>query len=309
MNKVGLEICDKQNLQINIQRLAAQKQLYIKGKRLFSLQLILNVLIPLLLLIVGILLKHYESNTQIDWLRVLYAVVIIILDYLFIIPEINKCKQKAATIQESFDCDVMNIEWNKILVGEKPLHEDIFRYSNEYLKENNNNVEKLENWYPTTLKSISGNIAKIICQRSNFTYDYSIREKFKNGVVFIALAILIIALFYLGAKDLGVQSCLLYFFVPYMPIASITLKLYLEHKTSLKNLESLKSNLFSTWSNLLKGEDISNQQLRQLQDKIFSNRKSNPLIPEWIYNRLRSKLEEEMYYSAEQLIEEYNQRK
>ena len=95
-----------------------------------------------------------------------------------------------------------------------------------------------------------------------------------------------------------------------MPILSLTLKLYNEHNTSVKNLESLKSNINSLWLSILK-ENSSNLDItiRQIQDKIFMNRKSNPLVPDWVFNKLQNGLEEQMYYSVNQLIEEYKNAK
>lgn len=305
MDNIGQSICEKQNLEINIQRLAAQNQFYYLGKSYFTLQFCLNVVGTALLLIVGLIINHLYQF-KIDWFRSFYAFTIVLLDYLVISNEINKCKTKAATIQETFDCEVLNIEWNKVLVGEKPLPEDVQRYSKKYLKRVRNFI-KVTDWYDITIKELSNNAAKIVCQRSNLTYDYAIRERFKNWVVGIAIGILILALAMFAAKNFLIQDCLVNLIIPYIPILTFTLKIYIENKTSLKNLDSLKSNINNSWATLLIGGVISEQTIRQMQDKMYLNRKSNPLIPEWIYNRLRPGLEEAMYYSVKHLVEEYKQ--
>lgn len=304
MNNIGKSIIGKENLEINIERLAAQRELYSLGKKYFNVQLSLNVLITVILLILSLLLNHFCS-IKIDWFRAFYAFTILLIDNLVITNMINQLRQKASSIQEMFDCDVLNIEWNKIIVGEKPLNEDVNKYYKKHLK-NVKDIDNLKNWYATTISQINNNAAKIICQRSNFSYDFALRKYFINWVVAIAVALLIIIVFLSCANDISSRTLFISGILPYLPILSMVLKLYNEHTISIKNLESLKSAINSAWNNVLKNEDISEHEIRQIQDKIYLTRKSNPLIPDKIYDRLRLNLEEQMYYGVNQLVEEYN---
>ena len=43
---------------------------------------------------------------------------------------------------------------------------------------------------------------------------------------------------------------------------------------------------------------------RELQDAIFNHRSSSPLIFDWVYNFLRSRMEEQMNAGADQLVNE-----
>jgi hypothetical protein len=303
MNEIGKSIIEKENLTINIERLAAQRELYSLGKTHFNLQLILNVAGTVLLLVAGLLLNHF-CEIKIDWIRTFYAFTVLLIDNLVISTLINQLRQKASSIQELFDCDVLNIEWNKILVGDKPHNEEVNKFYKKHLAKNKD-LSGFENWYATSIKEVRSNAAKIICQRSNFYYDFALRNYFIRWVVGIAVALLIIIVFSSCLNDVSARTLFVSGIFPYLPILSMALKLFNEHNTSIKSLESLKTAINSAWSSLLKKEEISEQTIRQIQDKIFLTRKSNPLIPDKIYNKLRSNLEEQMYYSVNILVEEY----
>lgn len=144
MDNIGAAIIERENRQVNIERLAAQRQMYSLGKKYFSLQIVLNVIITVLLLIAGLLISQF-STIKIDWIRAFYAFVVLLIDNLVIVNLINQLRQKASSIQELFDCDVLALEWNKTLVGDKPLNEDINKYYNKYLKKFQD-LNNLKNW-------------------------------------------------------------------------------------------------------------------------------------------------------------------
>lgn len=306
MNNIGITIIEKENHLVNIERLAAQREMYSLGKTYFNLQLIFNVFVTVLLLVVGLLLNHF-CEIKIDWIRTFYAFTILLIDNLVITALINQLRQKASSVQEMFDCDVLNIEWNKILVGEKPHNEEVNKFYKKYLSRVKD-LSNLKNWYAISIGEIKTNAAKLICQRSNFYYDFALRNYFIRWVIGISVVLLIIIVFSSCLNDVSARTLFISGLFPYLPILSMALKLYNEHTTSIKNLESLKSAINSAWSNLLMKEVVSEQTIRQIQDRIFLNRKSNPLIPDKMYNKLRSNLEEQMYYSVSLLVEEYKKK-
>lgn len=306
MNKTGQNIVERENLQKNIERLAAQKELYFRAKRLFFWQLVLTIVITVLLTLAGFVLSYFDLN--IDWFRGFYGVSIALADLFIINKFINKWRQKAASIQETFDCDVLDLDCNNILVGDEPLSEDIKKYSDIHLSRVKK-FNKLRNWYAETIKNVDGPAAKIICQRSNFSYDYAIRNSFLYWVAGVSLGILGLLILISVFKDFTLRSFFLAVILPFMPVLTLSVKLYNDHNASIQNLESLKSSLKSLWSGVLNGTAVNPEKsIRQIQDKIYLNRRNNPLIPEKIYDYLRPKLEEQMYYCVDESIEEYNKK-
>jgi uncharacterized membrane protein len=303
MDNIGQNIVEKENQPRNIERLAAQKEIYYQAKRLFFWQLVLTVIVTVVLTLLGFTLSYFGYN--IDWFRAAYGVVVTFLDLLVISPFINQLRQKAASIQELFDCDVLDLEWNKVVVGEKPLNEDIKKYSEKHLKRVKS-FDKLKNWYAEPIKEVDGNAAKILCQRSNFSYDYSMRKSFLYWVVGSSIAILVLLVLFALFKDITLRAFMLTVLLPFMPVLTLSVKLYNDHNTSIKSLESLKSHILNLWAGVLnRTAQNSDDVVRQIQVKLYLNRKSNPLIPEGIYDRLRPGLEDQMYYCVEDLVEDY----
>lgn len=303
MDSVGQSIVEKENQQKNIERLAAQKEIYFVAKRLFFWQLVLTAFVTVFLTLLDLTLS--PLGYSIAWIRGLYGIVIALLDLLLLTPSINQLRQKAASIQELFDCEVLGLEWNKILVGDKPMNEDIKKYSDQHLRRVKS-FDKLKSWYAETIEAVDGAAAKIICQRSNFSYDYSIRKSFIHWVVGISIAIFVLLAAIALFNDVSLRSFVLTVILPFLPVLTLSVKLYNEHGTSIRNLESLKSHISGLWSGVVSGTTINLESpLRQIQDKIYLNRKSNPLIPERVYDRLRPGLEQQMYYCVDELVEEY----
>src|SRR4051812_28663575 len=123
MNKIGRHIIVEQNKDQHISELSAQRQIYTEAKLLFYLQLVIAVPIPIVISFVQV----FDKNAaKLGWLFAFYSVVASILE-IYIEAEINRKKQLAATIQEQFDCSVLVIPWNKVLVKEKVMPEIIFK--------------------------------------------------------------------------------------------------------------------------------------------------------------------------------------
>lgn len=292
----GLNIIEAQNKPDNLKRLAAQKQLYSHAKRLLTFQVILTVFIVVILSLVSL---KYDISSYFS----MYCVIITFIDILFINSAIDDYKEKASQIQEFFDTDIFNLEWNSLI--EKPDHSLIFRFSEIY-KKTNKDFSKLKNWYPESISKISTDDAIIICQRSNCNYDTSIRSGFAKlsaGVSFFAIILIIISSSIRGVTVENLFSSML---LPLLPVIAFTVSRYRENNSSLISLNKLYSFACDAWSKSINEKcDGIKPLARQIQDKIYDNRKNSPLIFDWYYNLQRNKHEGEMNYSADQLVQDF----
>lgn len=293
---MGEEIIIKENRAENIELLAAQKQLYIIAKRIFVLQIIATTLIVVLLSIL---------NVFIDASKILsiYSVIIAFLDLLLIKDLIKKYKEKAAKIQEHFDTKVLSIPINSLI--DKVDSEEIIRYAKKH-KRIDPTYLKLKNWYSTSISEIKNPIAKIICQRSNCVYDFTLRKNYNLVlsilVVMMSLIVLILALI----NKTSLVDFILTGILPILPILMLFVQIIKDNNSSNENLIRLKQVANDSWQKVLANEQIDIEQIsRNLQDKIFQNRINSPLIFEWFYKIKRKQLEEEMYYSVDKLVTEY----
>jgi hypothetical protein len=298
--KVGAKIIYTQNMDDMLKCLAAQRYLYSSAKKIFSWQLIFSTIGIIILTLI-----NYYKN--ISWIIASCGFLITIIDVIWLSPSIKKRKEKAAKIQELFDITVLNIKWNDILVGEKPTDEEIYRYSEKY-KRKYKDFSSLKNWYSPKIANINSDAAKIICQRSNSTYDYTVRKSFSNFILIILVITLLIVIFFGLIEGLTFRK----FFII---LSSISPAIFLLYKTISENnlakrdLDELRSKIESLWNELLSNKKIDiDFKAREIQDKIFLNRKSSPLIFDWFYNLKRNQLESEMNFSIEKLIEEYKKR-
>ena len=85
--------------------------------------------------------------------------------------------------------------------------------------------------------------------------------------------------------------------LPFLPVLVIGIRQAADQRQAATRLDDLKRHSERLWSQALSGE-ISEQELtrssRTLQDEIFEQRRQNPLIFDWAYNRLRDEHEELM---------------
>lgn len=308
MANTGESILEKENQPENIARLAAQQEMYYQAKRLFMLQFIVTVGVTIVLAVIGIVLSYFVSGVDTNWVRGGYGMMAATVDLFFLNHFINQLRQKAASVQELFDCDVLDVEWNKVCVGDKPKPEDIKKYADKHLKRVKSD-NKLRTWYAETIKDVDGPAAKVICQRSNFGYDASIRKSFLYWLVGIALVILLIVLALALITNAQTRTIVTMSLLPILPILIFLGKLAKEHRTSLQNLDSLNSNLMGVWADILAGRNNGGEtRIRQIQDKIYLNRKTSPLIPEWFYDWKRPALEQQMYYGVDELVRQFQAR-
>ncbi len=309
MNETGKQIVAAENLERNIQKLSAQRELYSRAKTTLGWQVFLAVPVTLILAVFNLYFEvQYQQN--IEWVVAGYAVILFIIDSFFLDRSISLKKEKAAKIQEQFDCEVLQIKWNKYLIDEKPDSEDIIKFHN--LRVKRKKVDKFKNWYSEKISVIQNNVAKLICQRSNVMYDFALRRKFLVWIISIGVISLIILSVIALMKDLSFRSYLVNAITPFLPLFTLATKLYQENKRSIENLISAKATIQQVWSEVIEdinNEDISELAIRGIQDRIFLNRKDNALIPDFIYNKLRKGLEEQMYFSVDELILEYNNSK
>ena len=160
MNKIP----EAQNEKGQLDKMAAQRQIYSDAKKIFAFQMVIAVPAPFLWAIV---IKICP-----DWsiFAAYWGILVILADVTVLTLWIDSLKFRAAKIQELFDCDVMDIPWNSIKVGQKPDPEQIHKFAKKYDKKNKSRG-KLENWYPGVVDRLPIHYGRLICQRANCIWD------------------------------------------------------------------------------------------------------------------------------------------
>lgn len=299
MNEIGKHIIQEQDSETSIKYLAAQKQLYINGKSTFAFQVLIAVPIPILISIVTPLLGKEEQS--IVWIFVLYSIIATFLEF-FCEDRAMQVKKLAASIQEKFDTCVLLIDWNKTLITTKPDDGLILRYYNKYVKKNK--LDKLYGWYSNEVMPIDTNIATLLCQRTNCSYDFTLRQRYTNTILLLAAATFLILLIVAGQNGLTVPNFISTVLFPSLPVFVLAYKQISTNKEAIDNLKELKELIESRLENLNINDQVEPNLIRQIQDKIYLKRINSPLLPEWAYNLLRQNLEDEMHFSVKEKVKE-----
>lgn len=168
----------------------------------------------------------------------------------------------------------------------------------------------MKNWYySANLDTIKLPLATIMCQRTNCWWDNYLRQHFMRFILSIStivfLFVVIISLF----NELSFPSFMINAFSPFFCLLTFTIKQYKENCKSLNNSNKLKIHCDNIWRDILnknKKEDELKDLSRKLQDEIFQNRSTCPLIFDWYYNRYREEQESSTKYKLDTMINEYN---
>lgn len=293
---MGPTIVEKQNETSSLRRLAASRQIYSNAKILFALQIILTTVVVVILSFINII--H-----NIEWVLATYCVFVAVADSVYFDEFISKQKEKAAIIQEMFDTKVLNIEWNDFI--EKIDHEIIYRYSEKY-KKKEPEFNSLKNWYSVGIRDVVNEEANIICQYSNCRYDLSLRKQISKYIFSLAIISSLLVVSFALIKDMTFKNIFILILLPLLPIIVFSIQRIKENKRSIIKLNKMKSIASKSWDKIMdRGYvDLSNV-TRKIQNSIFKNRKTSPLIFDWLYKLHRETLENEMNYSVDQLVAQY----
>lgn len=289
MNEIYIE----QNKPENLKLICAFRQSYYKAKQLLLAQIYITVILTVCFSTAKFLLTLIDID--INAYAVIYSVFVFMVDFFLLQPMISSKRTDGAKIQEEFDGNVFKMPWNKIIVGKKVEKEDIDLLHEKYVDRLLGDIEKCKDWYPEEYKVLEMKRAVLSCQKTSLVYDIKLRKKFKVLIIRNTILLSLLVMTLCLVKDLSMNSFLIYVILPLLPVVILAKKLHLEHEKSIKASSDLKTMIDDIQS---KDEDITMEDLKAVQTKIFNNRKDSALIPEKLYNKLRDKLEKQMHLHA-----------
>jgi hypothetical protein len=295
MNQIPIE----QNKQKQLERLAAQRELYSSAKKWHVFQIVITVILPVCLVIIA------SFEAKLTTFGAIFGVCSFIFDISIIEPEIYKRKTKAAKIQELFDCDVLQIPKSPLKTVDDITVEEVLTYYNAHIKIRTN-VEKIKDWYSPKVGQLSINTARILCQRTNCWWDSKLRQRFSNFLKYTSMSIfgLLLILGYLIDLTLIEFTLILSTLVPFFQFC---IKQSNDNKDAANRLNELVLYSVQVWSNALEKSYDDNTMIidsRRLQDELFEHRKKSPLILNFFFKIFRDRDEEMMNRTSEILVQE-----
>lgn len=269
------DITTRQNNPNFIELLKAQRIAYSQCKT-FQLFDVVSVIIAVIFPVLTLKFPSYQN--MINAFGVLWTIAYLLTE----IYRKNKTTQ-GAIIQEQFDTELYNLKWNEILCKDKVSIDTIQELASKYSKND------LTNWYSVKIgNSNPKEIAIILCQRINFSWEITQRRKF---VTFLSI---IASLYYLAYILIGFKNNIGFFDLLVMLSPSISFLIY-----SVLNILSLKSHIKSKNETLkfidkdLESYKVNrtlptSEKLRQIQDVIFTERTVPEKVPDWFYRLKKS---------------------
>lgn len=297
MNQIKI----RQNEPESIDKLAAQKQIYSDAKNLIGWYLVLSIPVMILLNIVvkPLLLNDSVGLGKIDLTDYIavFALLLTIFELALVKPKVSQLKEKAAKIQEEFDCYVLNIEWNEILCGNKPCGSDVRTFADKSdLK--GNDRSKFINWYTEGVHQVDSVRAALLCQNENLGWDISQRLKYVKLVNRALVAFIVVSLCAGFYADSSLRSLILSVVIPSLPFISYAITNYHENREAIEKKKALKAATE-------KVDAIANptsKYVRNIQNLIYWNRVNNSLIFDWFFEWYRDSTQRGISYATLQLV-------
>ncbi len=293
-------IADLQNEPLQLQRLAAQRQLYDEARRLQAWRFFFAIPVAIAWAISAKLL--WDSNL----VSLLGSGMLALLNVYPFTSWEAVYREKAAKIQEQFDCEVLQMPWNYESIGNPPLDDLTVEYAAKY-DPNNYPNQPLENWYSGPVDDLPLPFGRIVCQRSNLSWDAQLRRRYAKSIVFFLILLaapIVVATWLFGVDKL---DKLAYFFASLGPAFTLGLNEIKTNLAAASSLEHLRYRMDELWHLTFRGkadEEELNRAARNWQNDIFLHRKNSPVLLRRIYNRFRDPDEEANYKGTKALVEE-----
>lgn len=277
-----MTIQERQNLPESLQKLAAQRLLYLRAKLIRNLAMLLVLCIAALgLIAAGTQNKDFSYGVAVLALFTWFA------DQFFLKEVEANTKKEAALVQEDFDCSVLELPW--------PTHKRVKRPSRDRIKQlavqasrNPKVVRNLRDWYTPSSIPTDDMQAKVHCQRMNCWWDVDLRKRWRAVLtsvfwVFVTASIILAIIFGITVAK-------------FVALVASGLRILAWGIGELKAQGSAIKNIQEIHEMLDKADiesDTFHSQVRCFQDEIFDHRRSNPPVPEWFFWMNRDRQESE----------------
>lgn len=258
-----MSIYERQNSELNLKRLAAQRQLYSDAKRMMHIQFAISGIAVIVLAIIG----NIINNQYAVYIAVL-AILCVLFDELFLTKRIDDLRLKAAIIQEDFDCEVLQIPKNHMKYSLGSPLEKTQEYSMKYITKYKN-FDLFINWYPGIDKA-EHRYGKILCQSTNCWWNQNLREKYSAFLILCTVAIFTVLLIIALVKGVTLDGFIMSVISPILPGVVLVYKTNRDNKKTIQNLNHMKSKLDEIIEILKSKREYPDEQLqsdvRCLQD-------------------------------------------
>ena len=275
-------ILEEQNLEKNLRLLIVQRVLYSRAKNFKILEFLI------LIISIGI---SVLSIIPIEYLEVfpesLFGTVSIILLVISLgIGKVSKSLQeKAAEVQQQFDCGLFNLDYQPVVDNE-----EILNISDEAISKDGGIKEQVRNWYTGAISKFNFPYSALACQQQNIGWNISLDKRYLKFLLKLLIfsIILIIGVGFLWNErktifysDFG--NC-----YNFLAFSAAIIKIPLSSAWSIRNQIKEKEEFIKEKHEIF--SDIYSNSiecipyiLKEIQSNIFRFRKNHKPIPDFFY--------------------------
>lgn len=292
----------EQNKPERLALLRAQRLFYARAKKYQTWFTLLALALPLM----GVLFaaSHPEIRPYLG-----FGSIVVLLLEVGVVARLQKedCK-RGARVQEQFDTEVLKLDWNQLVAGRRVDAEEVRAITATEMSDSER--KRLQNWYEVDVSRLPVELGRLICQRTNLAYDMRIRRKYV-AVLLGAASVMSVTLVSVGIyQGLNLKDLILTLCLPVLPLVAYVLREHRRQHDTIETLTMLKAEVEKLWDKALSGassEELTSSS-RALQDAIYRHRASNPLVFDWLYNKLRNREEDLTHHAVENLVREAEQK-
>lgn len=277
-----MSIQEKQNLPESLEKLAAQRFLYSCAKKMRNI----SILLILLVAIMGLIASMTEKQGFLQYVPVL-TLLIWFLDQQFFKKRESRYKTEAATIQEDFDCFVLDLPW--------PLQKGLQRRTPDRVRQLAATVaskpevfEELKNWYAPEAIPQDPILSRVRCQQISCWWDVNLRRRWSAVLRWSFWVFVVLVLFLSVVTGITVLKLI--------AITASNIRILAWGFGEINDQDEAVARvdrIHRYISNLCEGREISLNDVRRVQDEIFEHRRLNPPVPDWFYWLGRGRQESE----------------
>src|SRR5260370_42505819 len=259
-------ISQDQNTPEQLERLAAQRYLYSRAKRLLTGQLFLDLVSPIILAIIVALFPNFGIYAA------LIALIILVSDFSLESLQSSK-REQAEGVQELFDCDLLDMQCQDLIARNIPDTIEIMKAAEKY-KRSDPTYKALKNWYPSEVDTLPLYLARLVCQRMNCLWDVQLRRKYLQvvGIMFFILCVIVMTVALV--KGLTVSNFLLVVVAPLLPAIGWIIREFRGQNEAIRRKDIMKRYSEELWTDAIikkiPVEEIERKS-RGLQDQIYNN--------------------------------------
>ena len=176
-----MNILEEQNSEKNLRLLVTQRALYSRSKSFKNCELLILVISIAISVLPIIPIKFSKSYPEYYFgLAATFFLTISLL-----IGKVSKNSQeKAAEIQQQFDCSLFKLDYQPVVDNE-----EILKISDEAISKDRGIKEQVRNWYTDTISKFNFPYSALACQQQNIGWNISLDKRYLNFLLFFFIII------------------------------------------------------------------------------------------------------------------------